>query len=399
MENGKTSVFGNSLIWFGAAVSIAEILTGTLFAPLGFWKALSAIILGHVIGCILLYFAGLIGARFSKSAMETAKLTFGQRGGQLFALLNVIQLVGWTAVMIASGAQSAQTAFSFSCGPWLWSVITGVLILVWILAGIGILQKINIVTMVLLFGLSLLLSRLVFQSHDAVAATEGALRFGDALELSIAMPVSWLPLIADYTSNSSRPKLSCLVSSIVYFIVSSWMYVIGMAAAIYSGESEIAAIMLKAGAGLAALLIVVLSTVTTTFLDVYSAGISSESICKKLPLKATASVVCVIGVLLAIFCDTTAFESFLYWIGSVFVPMITVQIMDVFFLGGGHDGETKQCMVRNMLLWLAGFILYRIALSLELPCGSTIPVVIATALLCAIVHVILKPRKPSTEPA
>ena len=39
-EQTKSTVFGNSLIWFGAAVSIAEILTGTLFAPLGFGKAL-----------------------------------------------------------------------------------------------------------------------------------------------------------------------------------------------------------------------------------------------------------------------------------------------------------------------------------------------------------------------
>ena len=385
-ENGKTSVFGNSLIWFGAAVSIAEIITGALFAPLGFWKALAAIVIGHVIGCILLYFAGLIGARFSRSAMETAKLSFGERGGQLFALLNVIQLVGWTAVMIASGAQSAQTAFPFGCGPWLWSVITGLLILVWILAGIGVLQKINIVTMVLLFGLSLVLSKLVFQSYGSAIAAEEVLRFGDALELSIAMPVSWLPLIADYTSNSSRPKLSCLVSSAVYFAVSCWMYVIGMAAAIYAGESEIAAIMTKAGLGLAAILVVVLSTVTTTFLDVYSAGVSTESICRKLPLKATASVVCIVGVLLAIFCDTGAFENFLYWIGSVFVPMITVQIMDVFVLGGRREGEARQYMLRNLLLWLAGFVLYRIALNLNLPCGSTIPVVAVTAFLCWTVH-------------
>ena len=190
METTKrTSVFGNGLIWFGAGVSIAEILTGTLFAPMGFWKATAAIVLGHVIGCILLYFAGLVGARYSRSAMESAKLSFGRWGGSTFAALNVIQLVGWTAVMIASGAQSAQTALPWHGGPWLWSVLTGVLILVWILAGIGVLQRINIVTMALLFGLSLLLSRLVFAGQGA-GGGEG-LSFGAALELSIAMPVSW----------------------------------------------------------------------------------------------------------------------------------------------------------------------------------------------------------------
>ena len=65
----KTSSFQNSLIWFGAAVSIAEILTGTYFAPLGFTKGLLAILVGHVIGCAMFFFAGLIGGRTVRSAM------------------------------------------------------------------------------------------------------------------------------------------------------------------------------------------------------------------------------------------------------------------------------------------------------------------------------------------
>ena len=54
MNGKKTSVFENGLIWFGAGVSLAEILTGTYFAPLGFGKGLLAILLGHVIGCVML---------------------------------------------------------------------------------------------------------------------------------------------------------------------------------------------------------------------------------------------------------------------------------------------------------------------------------------------------------
>ena len=73
MDKKKTSVFENGLIWFGAAVSIAEILTGTYFAPLGFTKGLCAIVLGHIIGCVLLFFAGLIGGKTRGSAMETVK--------------------------------------------------------------------------------------------------------------------------------------------------------------------------------------------------------------------------------------------------------------------------------------------------------------------------------------
>ena len=89
----KTTAFQNSLIWFGAAVSLAEILTGTYFAPLGMGKGLLAIIVGHVIGCVLFFLAGLIGGRERKSAMETTKMSFGYRGGLLFALLNVLHAV------------------------------------------------------------------------------------------------------------------------------------------------------------------------------------------------------------------------------------------------------------------------------------------------------------------
>jgi len=378
----KTSVFGNSLVWFGAAVSIAEILTGTLFAPLGFGKALAAIVLGHALGCALLYFAGLIGAEHGKSAMESVKYSYGEHGGKLFAAFNVLQLVGWTAVMIASGAQAAQSVHAFGCGLWPWAVIIGGLIIVWLLAGIGVLQKINVAVMALLFVLSLLLSKLVFADGGA-AVEESPLSFGQALELSIAMPVSWLPLFADYTCNASRPRLTCATSTVVYFLVSCWMYVIGMAAAIYAGESDIAVIMNKAGFGLSAIIIVILSTVTTTFLDVYSTGVSMASITAKVGERLSAIVACVLGVLLAILFNTDRFEGFLYWIGSIFVPMATVHIMDMLVLKSRDNGQAR--FWRNLILWLLGFVVYRVFLRLDLPIGSTIPDVIITAVLCAIV--------------
>ena len=105
--------------------------------------------------------------------------------------------------------------------------------------------------------------------------------FGAAVELAVAMPLSWLPLISDYTREAKEPVKATAVSAITYGIVSCWMYVIGMGAAIITGEYDIAQIMLKAGLGIVGLLIIVFSTVTTTFLDAYSAGISSETVVNK----------------------------------------------------------------------------------------------------------------------
>ena len=107
-----TSVSANSLIWFGAGVSIAEILTGTYLAPLGFGKGLAAIVLGHVIGCALLFMAGLIGGYTRRSSMETVKMSFGQKGSLLFCGLNVLQLVGWTSIMIYDGGLAANGIFN-----------------------------------------------------------------------------------------------------------------------------------------------------------------------------------------------------------------------------------------------------------------------------------------------
>ena len=151
----KTSVFQNSLIWFGAGVSLAEILTGTSFAPLGFARGFAAIVIGHVIGCALLFLAGLIGGRSRKSAMETVKVSFGQKGGLLFAALNVLQLVGWTAIMIYDGALAVGGIFS--AGRWVWCLVTGGLILVWILVGVTNLGWINKLSMAALLVLTVVL--------------------------------------------------------------------------------------------------------------------------------------------------------------------------------------------------------------------------------------------------
>lgn len=106
MTQEKTGLRNNGLLWFGAAVSIAEILTGALVAPLGFEKGALAILIGHVIGCGLLYLAGLIGAQTGRSAMESCRIAFGGKGSYLFSALNITQLIGWTAVMIISGAKA-----------------------------------------------------------------------------------------------------------------------------------------------------------------------------------------------------------------------------------------------------------------------------------------------------
>ena len=193
MKEKRTSIFENGLIWFGAGVSLAEILTGTAFAPLGFQKGILAIIIGHIIGCTMLFLAGVIGGKTRRSAMETVKMSFGQNGGVFFSFLNVLQLVGWTAIMIYDGALAADGVLN--TGRWVWCLVIGALIIVWILVGITNLGKINTIAMAALFILTLVLCKVIFFSGAVGNVdTSEAMSFGAAVELAVAMPLSWLPL-------------------------------------------------------------------------------------------------------------------------------------------------------------------------------------------------------------
>ncbi|MBP5353605.1 MAG: cytosine permease, partial [Lachnospiraceae bacterium] len=237
MSEKRTSVFENGLIWFGAAVSIAEILTGTYFAPLGFTKGLLAILIGHVIGCIMLFLAGLIGGKVRESSMEIAKMSFGSKGGLLFSILNIVQLVGWTAIMIYDGAGAAGGIWGEKI-KWVWCLVIGGLIVLWIFIGIKNLGKVNTVAMSALFILTVILSFVIFGDGIIHEVTDDAMTFGAAVELSVAMPLSWLPLISDYTRDAEKPVRATAVSAIVYGIISCWMYVIGMGSSIFTAESD-----------------------------------------------------------------------------------------------------------------------------------------------------------------
>lgn len=378
MEEKRTSVLENGLIWFGAGVSIAEILTGTYFAPLGLGKGFLAIIVGHIIGCIMLFLAGLIGGKVRKSAMETVKMSFGEKGCLLFAVLNIVQLVGWTAIMIYDGALAANGVWSI--GNWFWCLVIGGLIVLWVLIGIQNLGRINTLAMAALFILTLILSWVIFGSGSALDLSGEGMTFGAAVELAVAMPLSWLPLISDYTREAGEPVKATAVSAAVYGLVSCWMYLIGMGAAIFTGEADIARIMVKAGLGAAGLLIIVFSTVTTTFLDAWSAGISSESVLAKISGKWFAVGAAVLGTVGAVLFPMDDITDFLYLIGSVFAPMIAIQIADFFLLR--KDRTDRGVDWVNMAVWAAGFVLYRLLMNVDMIVGNTLPDMVITIALC-----------------
>lgn len=385
----KISNLSQFLLWFGAAVSIAEILTGAIIAPLGLTNGILAIILGHIIGGIIFYLTGLIGAKSKLPAIESTRISFGKYGSYMFSILNILQLLGWTAVMIISGAKAMNVVsiqiFGFSSDA-VWSVLIGALICVWIIIGVKNLTKINIVAISSLFVCCIILSFTIFSGNKPAGTLEDSMSFGSAVELAAIMPLSWLPLISDYTKDVRSEKLGTFWGTIGYFIGSCFMYIIGLGAAIYTGTSDIASILTGAGLGIAALLIVILSTVTTTFLDAYSAGISFLNINKKVSDKAAGLVVCILGIIIAIFTPIEEFEAFLYLIGSVFAPLFAILITDYFLLKVTDINETKPMNLINIIIWVIGVIIYRQLMTFDTPLGTTLPVMLIISLICIIMN-------------
>lgn len=356
----KTGVFANGLIWFGAAVSIAEIEAGCSIG--GNWSALIA---GHLLGGLMLFAAGLLGAVTGRNAMETTAATFGRNGMRMFAALNIVQLVGWTAVMIAQGG--AAVAELTGVGHVLPCLALAVLIGVWIFVAFGDRLHLATIAMGALALLSLVLTwRLLGVEVKGVVEPVG---FWTAFEISVAMPLSWLPLISDYTSTAERPRIATAVSASAYTLVSIWMYALGMLITRIGGTS-IADAIVKSGIGTIGLVVIVFSTVTTTFLDAYSGGESARSVFPRAHVRLIGVAVCAVGVVLAICGLMDHYIDFLYLISSVFAPMATVLIVDRYLVKRG-------CVWWNVVAWLVGVTVYQFASAS--PIGPTLTAILASA--------------------
>ncbi|MBP2646270.1 MAG: hydroxymethylpyrimidine transporter CytX [Firmicutes bacterium] len=388
-------------LWFGAAVSVAEILTGGLLAPLGFKTGLLVIIIGHLLGTTLLVLGGIIGTQERLPALVSTRISFGAYGSYLFSLLNILQLVGWTAIMVMAAAKSSneltKAMWGFDAFS-LWNIIIGALVLLWIALGReGGWKKVNSVAVILLLGVTLVLSHVVF--HDASLFNippSGGMSFGEGVELCVVMPLSWLPLIADYTRFAKNKKSAALGSWAGYFIGSCWMFIIGLGAAIVADNAEPSAIMLSAGLGLSALAIIVLATVTTTFMDAYSAGVSLSNIFPKINETHLALIITVIGTLLALALNMEQYEDFLMAIGSVFAPLFAILFTDYFSLKNRNIEKDLLINWTAIIVWVLGVVLYYQFLKLDLFVGATLPVMLLTACIyrllsaCAITFRYLK---------
>lgn len=338
------------LLWAGAAISIAEIYAGGIIAPLGLAKGLTAILLGHLIGTLLLAFGGFISFKSGKNAMEKVKDSFGSGGVKIVSALNVLQLLGWSAVMIVQAGRALNGLIPMFHGMGL--IIVGVIVFFWFFFFNNFSKRINDISVLLL----IVLCGVFFLNFTGTSKvlSQDTISFVLALEISISMPISWLPLIGDYAKNGENSKGVFLSSFSGYFLASSSMYILGMLIMLYTGM-DVIEFLSASSFKFAGIMVILFSTVTTTFLDIYSAVVSSKQIFKVKNENLMVLVYTVIATAVAYVFPIEGYQNFLLAIGSVFIPVYTILFTDYLLKSGD---ESSAFNAAGLVLAASGTVLY-----------------------------------------
>ena len=392
------------LLWAGAAISLSEIWAGGLLVSFGLLAGLGIILLGHVVGNAPMALGGLIGSRHGVPAIVGTRGALGNRGSILPAVLNVVQLVGWTAVMLWIGGQAAAGLAGGAGSARWWIVALGLLTTGWALAGRRAWKTLQKIGVVLLLLLSVAMTALALQTYGWrelwAAPSAPAMPFMLGLDLVIAMPISWMPLVSDYTRYAAVPGRGIRGTWWGYFLVSSWMFAAGLIAAIATGsgapETMLIQLMGEHRLLIPAVLIVLLSTLTTTFLDIYSNAVSAQSLFPKVGTRPLTALAGIAGTGIALFFDATKYEGFLLYVGAAFCPLFGVVLADYFILKRGrYEAEDLYrrgrywylggVNWRAMAAWAAGFGIYQCCAKTGFAGGSSIPSMAAAAALYLVI--------------
>ena len=394
------------LLWAGVAISLAEIWAGGFLSPMGFWMGFWAIVIGHVIGNTFMALGGVIGSDHGIMSMVSVRPSFGIRGSNLPAVLNIIQLIGWASIMLIiggrAGAMLGKPIGGFMASDKFWIVTIGLGTLIWALyTGKSIwkiMQKTAVIALLLTVILMTWVSVKEFGSGVlGVKPAPAAMPFMIGLDLVIAMPISWMPLVADYTRFSKRTAPAFWNTWWGYFLISSWMYVLGLMATLVTGETDPGALILqimgRIGLAVPALILVVFSSITSDFPDIYSATCSMLNISRKIGAKTIMWIAGILSILVALVFPMEQYENFLFFIGAMFVPLFGVVLTDYFLIRarnldteeiykvGGEYWYFRGFNLTAIASWAIGFVVYEIIAIMKYSIGGSLPSLISAGLV------------------
>jgi NCS1 family nucleobase:cation symporter-1 len=365
------------LLWGSLGVSLLVIVLGALLVPaLSLPQALLAIVVGGVIGNAMLGVAGLIGADGRVPTMVLLRAPLGRVGSYGATAINALQCLGWAifeliVIATAAGALSDEL-FGFEA-TWLWTLVFGAvaLALAW-LGPVGVVRR-----FLRRFAVWIVLASLLYLTWWAIDAVDlgelwsqpgdGGLTAWVGVDLVVALTVTWIPLVADYTRFSRDGRSALVGSGVGYFIAGSWMFALGVLIVLGRGISDAGALPAAvAAAGLAsalALLAVLVDETDEAFANIYSAAVSLQNTAPEIPQRLLITFVAVAATIGALIIDLGSYLSFLSLLGSFFVPLFAVLLAD-WLLAGRHYGERDifgAPRVRAGLVgaWILGFAAYQ----------------------------------------
>lgn len=382
-------------LWFSLGVGLLVMQIGAYLMPaLSPQQAMLAIVGGSIVGAGLLAWVAKLGCDTGLSSAGLIHHVYGRHFAKLPVLLNIVQLLGWGAfelvVMrdstVAIGRQAG--AMQADYWPWLATLLWGGLLIALMTGSmVHLVRKLISRVALPLVVLSLLWLTWQFSTMAQAQgfaslwsrAGEGGMGVMPALDLVVAMPISWLPLVADYSRYGKNSRSAMAGTWLGFCVANIWCYALGVLVALVLPSKDLVAALLLAQGGLIALSLVLLDEVDNAYGDAYSGAVSAHSVLPRWSIRAWGLVVAVACTLLATVLPMHSLEPFLLTLSSVFVPLFGV-ILGRLSLGGWRVAQSQQANVHALpvALWIGGIALYHALAAWAPIAGSAVPTLVAT---------------------
>jgi NCS1 family nucleobase:cation symporter-1 len=369
-------VLDQTMLWGNLGVSLLVLVIGGFLVPaLSLRDALIAVLVGSVIGNAMLGVAGMIGAQARVPSMVLLRAPLGRQGSYLPTGLNMLQCLGWATfeiiIIAAAAAALSDEVFGFRA-EWAWTVVVGAAA-----AGLALLGPVGVIRRILRrFALWAVLASLVYLSWWTLSEVdvqelwafrgEGGMTIWLGIDLVIAVTVSWVPLVSDYTRFSRDGRAALIGSGLGYFLGATWMLLLGivlMQSLNLQDNADLPAAVAAGGvaAGIA-LLAVTVDETDEAFANIYSTAVSAQNLLPQVSQRLLIVLFSAFATLGALAIELRQYESFLLLLGSFFVPLFGVLLADWLVAARryGRDDVFRAPAFRPGLIaaWLAGFALY-----------------------------------------
>ena len=350
-------------MWGNLGISLFGPLTGALVATTvgSVGLAIVAIVVGCALGAALLGASAIFGVTTGAPAMVSLRGLLGRRGSVLPTVLNIAQNIGWATMEIIV-ISTAAVAVVGQAWRWPFVILAGAaatLMAIRPLGSVRLLRKIMV--WLVLAASTFLFVQVLLQPRQSIPQ-DSVLGFWPAVDLAIAGVVSFAPLAADYSRHSRTRRAAFWGASLGYGLAAIAYYALGVFAVVNLGASDVITALVTLPAGAIAITILLVDEVDEAFANVYSTTMSVHNIIPQLDRRILALIIGVTATLLAGLLDFGQYQSFLFLIGSVFVPLYAVAAVDFFLVSRQQwdVSNTSRFRATPVIAWACGFIAYQL---------------------------------------